>query len=93
MVTCLLLEVSDPKKANLDYLLHCKVRFSWDKSSTEEKNASIGMRATNDPSESQFETFTEALATGGRVESSWTWHLELARHDIIITLDVIRINM
>ncbi len=25
------------------------------------------MRATNDPSESQFATFTEALGTGGRV--------------------------
>ncbi len=36
-------------------------------SSEEEKKASLGMRATNDPSESQFATFTEALATGGRV--------------------------
>jgi hypothetical protein len=30
-------------------------------------STSIGMRATNDPSESQFATFTESLATGGRV--------------------------
>jgi hypothetical protein len=27
------------------------------------------------------------------VELAWTWHLELARHNIIMTLDVIRINM
>jgi hypothetical protein len=59
--------VADPKKATLDYLSKCNGRFSWDKSSTEEKNATIGMRATNDPSESQFAMFTEALATGGRI--------------------------
>ena len=36
-------------------------------SSTEKKNASIGMRANNanDPSESKFAPFTEVLATGG----------------------------
>jgi hypothetical protein len=67
VATCLLLEVADPKKVTLNYLLKCNGRFSWDKSSTEEKNATIGMRATNDPSESQFATFTEALATGGRI--------------------------
>jgi hypothetical protein len=33
-----------------------------------DKIATIGVRATNDPMESQFATFTEALATGGRVE-------------------------
>ena len=43
VATCLLLEVADPKKATLDYLLKCNGRFSWDKSSTEEKNATIGM--------------------------------------------------
>jgi hypothetical protein len=57
----------DPKKATSDYLSKCNGRFSWAMSSTEEKNASIGMRATNanDPSESEFATFTEVLATGG----------------------------
>ena len=67
MTTCLLLEVADPKKAISDYLLKGDGRFSWAMSSEEEKKASIGMRATNDPSESQFATFTEALVTGGRV--------------------------
>ncbi len=28
----------------------------------------IGMRATNDPSKSEFATFTEVLATGGRID-------------------------
>ena len=67
VATCLLLEVADPKKATSDYLLNGGGRFSWAVSSEEEKKASLGMRATNDPSESQFATFTEALATGGRV--------------------------
>jgi hypothetical protein len=67
VATSLLLEVEDPKKATSDYLLNCNGRFSWDKFSTEEKDASIGMRATNDPSESQFATFTKALANGGRI--------------------------
>ena len=39
VVTCLLLEVTDPKKATSDYLSKCSVRFSWAMSSTEEKNA------------------------------------------------------
>jgi hypothetical protein len=68
VATCLLLEVSDPKKVTSDYLSKCNGRFSWAMSSTEEKNASIGMRATNNPSESKFATFTEALATGGRID-------------------------
>ncbi len=67
VATCLLLEVADPKKATSDYLSNGGGRFSWAVSSEEEKKASLGMRATNDPSESQFATFTEALATGGRV--------------------------
>jgi hypothetical protein len=67
VATCLLLEVADPKKATSDYLSNGDGRFSWAMSSEEEKNASLGMRATNDPSESQIATFTEALATGVRV--------------------------
>jgi hypothetical protein len=55
----------DPKKATSDYLSKCNGRFSWAMSSTEKKNASIGMRATNDPSEGEYATFTEVLATGG----------------------------
>jgi hypothetical protein len=33
-----------------------------------EKNATIGMRATNNPLKSQFATFTEAIASGGRIK-------------------------
>jgi hypothetical protein len=67
VATCLLLEVADPKKATSDYLSTCNGRFSWAKSSEEAKKALIGMRAINNPSESQFATFSEALATGGRI--------------------------
>jgi hypothetical protein len=68
LATCLLLEVADPKKATSDYLSIGDGRFSWAASSEEENKASIGMSVTNYPSESQFATFTEALATGGRVD-------------------------
>jgi hypothetical protein len=52
MATCLMLEVADPKNATLDYLSKDNGRFRWAKSSAEEKNATIGMRATNNPLES-----------------------------------------
>ena len=67
VATCLLWEVTDKKKATSDYLSEGYGRFSWAVSSKEEKKESIGMRTPNDPSESQFATFTEALATCGRV--------------------------
>jgi hypothetical protein len=67
VATCLLLKVVDPKKAPSDYLSTCNGRFSWAKSSEEKKKAMIGMRATNNASESQFAIFTEALATGGHI--------------------------
>jgi hypothetical protein len=81
VATCLLLEVADPKKATSDYLSKCNGRFSWAMSSTEEKNASIGMRATNDPSESEFATFTEALATGGRIDLDLAAGIGQARYN------------
>ena len=79
VATCLMLEVADPKKATSDYLSECDGRFSWSKLTAEEKNATIGNRATNDPSESEFATFTEV-------------HLGLARHVTTMTLDVVRRN-
>ena len=81
MATCLLLEVADPKKATSDYILKCNGRFSWAMSSIEEKNASIGMRATNDPSESKFATFSEALATGGRIDLDLAAGIGQARYN------------
>jgi hypothetical protein len=50
-------------------------------SSTEEKNASIGMRATNDPSESEFAIFTEVLATGGRIDLDLAAGIGQARYN------------
>jgi len=58
VATCLMLEVVDPTKATSDYLSECNGRFSWSKLTAEEKNATIGMRATNNPSKSKFATFT-----------------------------------
>jgi hypothetical protein len=46
---CFMLEESDQNKATLEYLSKDKGRFSWAKLSAEEKNATIGMRTTNDP--------------------------------------------
>ena len=65
---CLMLEVADPKKATSDYLAKCNGRFNWSKLTAEEKNATIGIQATNDPLESEFATFTKVLATGGRID-------------------------
>jgi hypothetical protein len=76
-----MLEVMDPKKATSDYLSKCNGRFSWAMSSTEEKNASIGMRATNDPSESKFATFTEVFATGGRIDLDLAAGIGQARYN------------
>ncbi len=81
MATYLLLEVADPKKATSDYLSTCDGRFSWAKSSEEEKKALIEMRATNNPSESQFATFTEALATGGCIGVDLTSGIGQTRYD------------
>jgi hypothetical protein len=86
-----MLEVADPKKATLDYLLKDNVRFSWAKSSTEEKNATIGMRATNDPLEIQFATFLRLLLL--EEELAWIRHRGLVWHAIIMTLDMLRSNM
>jgi hypothetical protein len=81
VATCLLLEVMDPKKATSDYLSKCNGRFSWAMSSTEEKNASIGMRGINDSSESKFATFTEVLATGGRIDLDVAAGIRQARYN------------
>ena len=67
VATCLMLEVADPKKATSDYLSKCDGRFSQSKLIEEEKNATIGMHATTDPSESEFAIFTKVLTTGGRI--------------------------
>jgi hypothetical protein len=63
----LILELEDPRKANSDYLSVKGGKYSWAQVSDAEKNACMGIKVVNDPSEVVFATFTEALSTGGRV--------------------------
>ena len=67
LASCLILELEDLRKANSDYLSVKGGKYSWAQVSDAEKNACMGMKAVNDPSEAVFATFTEALSTGGRV--------------------------
>ena len=67
LASCLILELEDPRKANSDYLSVKGGKYSWAKVSDADKDACMGMKAVNDPSEAVFATFTEALSTAGRV--------------------------
>jgi len=84
-----MLEVADPKKTTSDYLSKCDGRFSWSNLTAEEKNATIGMRATNDPAEIEFSTFTKVRL---EVELALIWHLGLARYVTTMILDVVKRN-
>ena len=67
LASCLILELEDPRKANSDYLSVKGGKYSWAEVSDADKDACMGMKAVNDPSEAVFATFTEALSTAGRV--------------------------
>jgi hypothetical protein len=67
LAACLILELEDPRKANSNYLSVMGGKYCWAQVSDAEKNACMGMKAVNDPSEDVFDTFTEALSTAGRV--------------------------
>jgi hypothetical protein len=67
LATCLLLELEDPRKANSHYLSAKGGKYSWAEVSDADKDACMGMKAVNDPSEAVFATFTKALSTAGRV--------------------------
>ena len=67
MASCLIRELEDPRKANSDYLSVKGGNYSWAAVSNADKDACMGMKAVNDPSEAVFATFTEALSTAGRV--------------------------
>ena len=67
LASCLILELEDPRKANSDYLSVKGGKYSWAEVSDADKEACMGMKAVNDPSEAVFATFTEALSTAGRV--------------------------
>ena len=65
VATTLLTELTDPKKSTHNYINDGLLAFQ--NLSQAEKEASLGMRANNDPSEGNFATFTDVLCTGGRI--------------------------
>jgi hypothetical protein len=63
VATTLLTESTDPKKSTHNYINDGLLAFQ--NLLQAEKEASLGMRANNDPSEGNFATFTNVLCTGG----------------------------
>jgi hypothetical protein len=64
VATTLLTELTNSKKATHNYI-HDRL-FAFNNISQTEKDASMGKRANNDPSEGNFATFTDVLCNGGR---------------------------
>ncbi len=65
VATTLLTELVDPKKSTHNYINDGILAFN--NLSLAEKEASLGMRANNDPSEGNFATFTDVLCNSGRI--------------------------
>ena len=65
VATTLLTELTDPKKSTHSYIKDGMLAFN--NLSLAEKEASLGMRANNDPSEGTFATFTDVLCNSGRI--------------------------
>ncbi len=65
MATPLLAELTDPKKSTHIYINDGMLPFN--NLSNAEKEASLGMRAKNDPSEGKFTTFTNVLCNPGQM--------------------------
>ncbi len=63
VATTLLSELTGPKKSTHNYINDGLLAFQ--NLSQAEKEASLGMRANNNPSEGNFATFTDVLCTGG----------------------------
>ena len=57
----LLTELTDPKKSTHNYINDGALAYP--KLTQKEKDASLGKRANNDPSEGNFATFTNVLCT------------------------------
>jgi hypothetical protein len=65
VATTLLTELTDPKKSTHNYINDGLLAFN--NLSLAEKEASLGMRANNDPSEGNFANFTDVLCNSGRI--------------------------
>ena len=68
VATTVLTELLHPKKATKDYLSHGGGIYSQAKITKKDQEASLGMRANNDPSEGNFATFSDVLRYGGRID-------------------------
>jgi hypothetical protein len=67
IATVLLVELEDTSKATHQYVSACLGDRSIAVITREEELSTVGLRATNDPSEGSFATFTDVLVTGGRI--------------------------
>jgi hypothetical protein len=65
VATTLLTELINPKKSTHNYINNGMLAFN--NLSLAEKEASLGMRANNDPSKGNFATFTDVLFNSGRI--------------------------
>jgi hypothetical protein len=65
LATTLLAKLTDPRKSTHNYINDGLLAFN--NLSLAEKEASLGMRANNDPSEGNFATFTDVLCNSGRI--------------------------
>jgi hypothetical protein len=61
----LLTELTNPKKSTHNYINDGALAYA--KLTQKEKDASLGKRANNDPSEGNFATFTDVLCTSNRI--------------------------
>ncbi len=65
VATRLLTELIDPKKSTNNYINNGMLAFN--NLSLAKKEASLGMRANNDPTKGNFTTFTDVLCNSGRI--------------------------
>jgi hypothetical protein len=67
IATVLLVELEDTSKATHHYVSACLGDRSIAVITRAEELSTVGLHATNDPSEGSFATFTDVLVTGGRI--------------------------
>ena len=67
IATTLLMELEDSSKATSEYLSATMGKYSQAVIDNNEVVATIGMRATNDPSEETLATFTDILCNAGQI--------------------------
>jgi hypothetical protein len=65
VATMFLTKLTDPRKSTHNYINDGLLVFN--NLSAAEKEASLGMRANNDPSEGEFATFTDVLCNSGQI--------------------------